>query len=56
LSYINKIQEVEQQLESMDDHRLKLSTRLELEKAKQEASQTKVMSVITEAMQNLENL
>jgi hypothetical protein len=36
LSYINKIQEVEQQLEAMDDRRLKLSTRLELEKLKQE--------------------
>lgn len=56
LSYINKIQEVEQQLEAMDDRRLKLSTRLELEKLKQEQSQTKVMSVISEAMQNLENL
>jgi len=36
LSYINKIQEVEQQLEVVEYRRIKLSKRLELEKSKQE--------------------
>jgi len=38
LSYINKIQEVEQQLEVVEYRRIKLSQRLELEKSKQEGS------------------
>jgi len=38
LSYINKIQEVEQQLEVVEYRRIKLSKRLELEKSKQEQS------------------
>lgn len=56
LSYINKIQEVEQQLEVVEYRRIKLSKRLELEKSKQEQSQTKVESTINDALQNLDNL
>jgi hypothetical protein len=56
LSNINKLQEVEQALEAMEEKRIEISTRLEGEKSKQEESQTKISKVIRDALTNLDNI
>ena len=56
LSNINKLQDVEQQLEVMEDRRVDIMWRLESEKNKQEESQSKVQKSLREAKGNLDNL